>query len=801
MKLHRSSFNALHTALLVTTLPGCLLTPEDFEAAREPFQDLDGDGVSEAEGDCAPTDPSAFPGAPEWCDGRDNDCDGSADNNPVDSNFYVDADRDGHGDPRTAQAACAPPEGFVASADDCDDTNPNVYPDADEACNDIDDDCDGTVDEGAPADRTWFPDGDGDGYGVNTSPLAVCAPPGEGYVVDSGDCNDDDPHIHPNADERCNGIDDDCDEERDEEPTIDPLTWTIDSDDDGYGADDSAVMQCLSPGERYVVEGGDCDDLVPTTHPGADELCDGIDNDCDGTPDDPPTVGDDVWYVDGDLDGYGDADGTETSCEPGPGMIETGGDCDDTDPDINPDASEVCNDGADNNCDGSPNSCVWDADIDMGDHIIVPGLTEYSTLGMGGASGDLDGDGIEEIYVSDYNAYDAASGEFPGLICGWEVPIPTNPSADLCSIQFTSSDEDGSGFKLDIGDINADGYDDLLIGSAYDSAEAEYAGGGSILLGPVTGGDLYAVQDWELLHTGERENLGYRARILDDMDSNGTLDYALSGRELEDNYNNQGGLFLYTNVGTGSTNAEAAATATFWGDSTYTQLGTDMAAADIDGDGRSDLIVGEDGGAGGYGAARLFLGPLRGSYTASDADISFIGEHNNCDVGTSVETVDDLNGDGYPDILVSGDQTGTGGAYGTTYVVWGASTLTNISLADADVKLRGDTWGEAFGWHVRALGDLNEDGWPDIGVTSRAAAYDNSAAYIFHGPLSTTAVLGSAADADIVMHAESGFANWLDLIYAADATGDGVLDVMVGSGFGGDIDDSGVLYIVPGVGY
>jgi len=98
--------------------------------------DQDADGVADSE-DCAPDDPSVFPGADEICDGVDQDCDGQVDEDAVDyGQWYVDADADSFGDADDSELACAPPAGSVADSSDCDDTNSAVYPGAPEICGD-----------------------------------------------------------------------------------------------------------------------------------------------------------------------------------------------------------------------------------------------------------------------------------------------------------------------------------------------------------------------------------------------------------------------------------------------------------------------------------------------------------------------------------------------------------------------------------------------------------------------------------------------------------------------------------------
>ena len=128
--------------------------------------------------------------------------------------------------------------------------------------------------------HTWFRDADGDSWGDADEPLASCEQP-SWYVAAGGDCDDEDGAIHPDADEVCDGADNDCDGEVDE--GFELQTWYQDLDGDGYGNSLVVVQaRCEAP-DGYVDIGGDCDDTEPDAHPTLTEvLCDGIDNDCDG---------------------------------------------------------------------------------------------------------------------------------------------------------------------------------------------------------------------------------------------------------------------------------------------------------------------------------------------------------------------------------------------------------------------------------------------------------------------------------------------------------------------------------------
>ena len=236
--------------------------------------------------DCDDANPQSSPASYEICDGTDNDCDGTVDNDPLDAtDWYADADGDGYGDASSSTTSCDAPTGFVADFSDCDDASAAVSPGATEACDGTDNDCDGATDEADAYDTsTWYTDADGDSYGDSSSSTIACSQPG-GNVLLAGDCNDADSAINPGAAEVCDGIDNDCNGTADGSDASDATNWYLDGDSDGYGLDTSTVAACSQPG-GYVAVGGDCDDADSATSPGATEACDAVDNDCNGLVDD-----------------------------------------------------------------------------------------------------------------------------------------------------------------------------------------------------------------------------------------------------------------------------------------------------------------------------------------------------------------------------------------------------------------------------------------------------------------------------------------------------------------------------------
>ncbi len=146
----------------------------------------------------------------------------------------------------------------------------------------MDNDCDGETDEDDALDAaTWYADADNDGFGDPESAGTACEQP-SGFVGDATDCDDGSKAVHAEADELCNGSDDDCDGETDEDDALDAGTWYADADGDGFGDAKSSDQACYQP-SGYEADGSDCDDTDDTINPQADETWyDGIDQDCDG---------------------------------------------------------------------------------------------------------------------------------------------------------------------------------------------------------------------------------------------------------------------------------------------------------------------------------------------------------------------------------------------------------------------------------------------------------------------------------------------------------------------------------------
>ena len=160
--------------------------------------------------DCDDSNSGINPGAAELCNTIDDDCDGTVDDNVVLTTYYFDADSDNYGNPAITITSCSTVAGYVTNNEDCDDGDPTIHPGSTEICDGVDQDCDGTADDGLTF-STYYLDNDNDGYGSSSFSTMSCAPVA-GFVTNSSDCDDNNNAIHPGAVEICNEFsDDDCD--------------------------------------------------------------------------------------------------------------------------------------------------------------------------------------------------------------------------------------------------------------------------------------------------------------------------------------------------------------------------------------------------------------------------------------------------------------------------------------------------------------------------------------------------------------------------------------------------------------
>ncbi len=307
-------------------------------------------------GDCADNDPNVNPGVVEVCGNqKDDECDGLTDdvNAKGCTDYYVDLDNDGFGT-ATPTCLCNPDATHTAlKANDCNDGAAGINPAAGETCNSVDDDCDGTIDEmDASGCSVFYMDADGDTFGNPSTGLCLCAKTALSTTAVGGDCNDDVSTAHPGAVEICDGLDNDCDGQTDEQDATGCTAYYTDGDNDGWGDPTKSACLCAASPTYKVAKLGDCNDGDASINPAAKELCDGVDNNCANGVDEAGAQGCSIFWRDHDGDKFGALADSSCLCAAADEYSALkSGDCNDSDKNVNPKASEVC-DGLDNDCDG-----------------------------------------------------------------------------------------------------------------------------------------------------------------------------------------------------------------------------------------------------------------------------------------------------------------------------------------------------------------------------------------------------------------------------------------------------------------
>jgi MYXO-CTERM domain-containing protein len=389
------------------------------------------------------------------------------------------------------------------------------------------------------------------------------------------------------------------------------------------------------------------------------------------------------------------------------------------------------------------------------------------------SAGDVNGDGFGDVIVGAYFFDNGQTGEgrafvYLGSASGLSMAAAWTAESNQAFAYF--------GFSVaSAGDVNGDGYGDVIVGASFFSDGETEEGRAFVYLGSASG--LSTAAAWTAESNQANAHFGQSVASAGDVNGDGFGDVIVEARLFDNGETDEGRAFVYLGAASGLSTAAAW---TAESNQTSALFGWSVASAgDVNGDGFGDVIVGApgfDNGEVNEGRAFVYLGSASGLSTAAP----WAAESNQTSAlfGYSVASAGDVNGDGYGDVIVGASFFSDGETNeGRAFVYLGSASGLSTAAAWTAESNQANAF---FGWPVASAGDVNGDGYGDVIVGAQNfdnGETDEGRAFVYLGSdtgLATAAAWTAESN-------QAGAAFGISVASAGDVNGDGFGDVIVGA--------------------